>query len=83
MQAYRNELSIYIVSESVFKEVFYISLPRFEGSHCYYSTLVKWQREQLDRALVTAKEIAERFVNDGRLNAMGEELQKAFDRALV
>lgn len=69
-------LSIYIGST----EVYYVSFPRFHGSYCDYSTLDSSCKEQFDKALENAREVAKRFNDDGRFNASSEELQKAFNR---
>lgn len=78
MRAYRNDLSVYIDNH----EVYYIAFPKFTGTHCQYDTLCDHQRQGIDGALVVAEEVVGRFLKDGRENATGDELKKAFTRSL-
>lgn len=53
-----NYLSVYIGCDDPYRhiEVYYISLPRFYGSHCSYYSLEQFQKNRLDKALLIAQE---------------------------
>ena len=79
-KAYREELSVYIVGLHGQIEVFYLSFPRFSGNSCIYSNLDKSCKERIDDALEKAKEVANRFNQDGRFDSPLSDLHKAFNR---
>lgn len=80
MEAYiSNSVCVMIRSDNFLVEVWYLSLPRYISF--YPHVLEKDCQERVDKSLEIAKEICDRFINDGRANATEEEVKKAFDRA--
>ena len=75
MEATIQGLSVYIG----YTEVWYLTCPRYH-TWAVYHDLQPCSKERLDNALTTAKEIAARFIADGRQNATPTELKKAFNR---
>lgn len=81
-EAYRSDLSIYICGPDLFVEVYYLSFPRFFGSHCSYYSIEGWQREKIDEMLQAARRLCDRFNSDKRSDLNKEVVKKAFEREI-
>lgn len=80
MKAYIRSwpLSVIIQSDRFMLPVWNFSFPRYVSF--FPHVLEKDCQERIEKVLEIAKEICDRFINDGRTNATEEEVQKAFNR---
>lgn len=80
--AKRNHLSIFISGEGIHVEIFVIAFPSFYGDSCGYYSIVKHQKDWIDRMLKVAQEICDRFNQDKRDDVTSHILKKAFNRSI-
>lgn len=82
-EAYHSDLSVYITGPNLFVEVYYLSFPRFSGSHCSYYSVESWQREKINEMLRAAGRLCDRFNKDKRNDLNEDIIKKAFNREIL